>query len=68
MEKSFLENTILGFTEAQIAEFGTTYGIAGLMLLLNLLRRRLSQRNLPAPSRTPVPILFGASSNLATSS
>jgi hypothetical protein len=34
MEKSFLENTILGFTEAQIAEFGTTYGIAGLMLLM----------------------------------
>lgn len=32
--EKILENTILGFTEAQIAEFGTTYGIAGLMLLM----------------------------------
>jgi len=29
-----LENTIFGFTEMQITEFGTTYGIAALMLLM----------------------------------
>ena len=29
-----MENTIFGFTEMQITEFGTTYGIAALMLLM----------------------------------
>jgi hypothetical protein len=29
-----LEGTIFGFTEAQITEFGMTYGVGGLMLLM----------------------------------
>lgn len=29
-----MEGTIFGFTEAQITEFGMTYGVGGLMLLM----------------------------------
>ena len=29
-----MQGTIFGLTEAQIAEFGVTYGVAGLMLLM----------------------------------
>jgi hypothetical protein len=29
-----LEGTMFGFTEAQITEFGMTYGVGGLMLLM----------------------------------
>lgn len=29
-----MEGTIFGFTEAQITEFGLTYGVGGLMLLM----------------------------------
>ncbi len=29
-----MQNTIFGFTEAQITEFGMTYGVGGLMLLM----------------------------------
>jgi len=29
-----LEGTIFGFTETQITEFGMTYGVGGLMLLM----------------------------------
>jgi hypothetical protein len=29
-----MENTVFGFTEAQISEFGVTYGVGGLMLLM----------------------------------
>lgn len=29
-----MNSTIFGFTEAQISEFGVTYGVAGLMLLM----------------------------------
>jgi hypothetical protein len=29
-----LQGTIFGFTEAQITEFGMTYGVGGLMLLM----------------------------------
>jgi len=29
-----LQGTIFGFTEAQITEFGMTYGVSGLMLLM----------------------------------
>ena len=29
-----MQGTIFGFTEAQITEFGMTYGVGGLMLLM----------------------------------
>jgi Protein of unknown function (DUF2788) len=29
-----MENTVFGFTEAQISEFGVTYGVGALMLLM----------------------------------
>lgn len=29
-----MQGTIFGFTEAQITEFGMTYGVSGLMLLM----------------------------------
>lgn len=29
-----MEGTIFGFTEAQITDFGMTYGVVGLMLLM----------------------------------
>ncbi|OYY48390.1 MAG: hypothetical protein B7X95_04710 [Methylophilaceae bacterium 17-44-8] len=29
-----MDNTVFGFTEAQITEFGLTYGVGGLMLLM----------------------------------
>jgi hypothetical protein len=29
-----MENTVFGFTEAQITDFGLTYGVTGLMLLM----------------------------------
>lgn len=29
-----MQNTIFGFNEAQITEFGMTYGVGGLMLLM----------------------------------
>lgn len=29
-----MENTVFGFTEAQISEFGVTYGVGFLMLLM----------------------------------
>lgn len=29
-----MNGTLFGFTEAQISEFGVTYGVAGLMLLM----------------------------------
>ncbi|HAF01122.1 MAG TPA: DUF2788 domain-containing protein [Methylophilaceae bacterium] len=29
-----MENTVFGFTEAQITAFGLTYGVGGLMLLM----------------------------------
>lgn len=29
-----MNNTVFGFTEAQITEFGLTYGVGGLMLLM----------------------------------
>jgi hypothetical protein len=29
-----LQGTVFGFTEAQITEFGMTYGVSGLMLLM----------------------------------
>ncbi|NOT14911.1 MAG: DUF2788 domain-containing protein [Methylotenera sp.] len=29
-----MEGTIFGFTEAQITDFGMTYGVTGLMLLM----------------------------------
>ncbi len=29
-----MDGTIFGFTEAQIAEFGMTFGVGGLMLLM----------------------------------
>jgi hypothetical protein len=29
-----MENTVFGFTEAQITEFGMTFGVGGLMLLM----------------------------------
>lgn len=29
-----MQGTVFGFTEAQITEFGMTYGVSGLMLLM----------------------------------
>lgn len=29
-----MDNTVFGLTEAQISEFGITYGVGGLMLLM----------------------------------
>lgn len=29
-----MDNTVFGFNEAQITEFGLTYGVGGLMLLM----------------------------------
>lgn len=29
-----MDNTVFGFTEAQITEFGLTYGVGGLILLM----------------------------------
>jgi hypothetical protein len=34
VKEKTLEGTIFGFTEAQITEFGMTFGVGGLMLLM----------------------------------
>lgn len=33
-KEKYLEGTIFGFTEAQITEFGMTFGVGGLMLFM----------------------------------
>jgi Protein of unknown function (DUF2788) len=37
-----LQGTIFGLTEAQIAEFGMTYAVGGLMLLMMLIVAKLA--------------------------
>jgi hypothetical protein len=37
-----MDNTLYGFTEEEIVEFGMTFGIAGLMLMMLLIVGRLA--------------------------
>jgi hypothetical protein len=37
-----MQNTVFGFTEAQLTEFGMTYGVGGLMLMMLLIVAHLA--------------------------